>query len=195
VNCGRVVWFIGASGAGKDSLMRWLRDHGDLGRPVRIARRSITRPAEVGAEDHRALDPASFLAREAEGAYALSWRAHGCCYAIPRSELRSAEDGGVVLIAGSRAATDRWLRSRPASLVVLVRCSPEILAQRLAQRARADGTTVDDRMERAHTAEIAPQPDWIVIDNDGELAAAGRELVRALRGRLDPATVTGGASA
>lgn len=175
---GRLLYLIGPSGAGKDCLLRWVRDRDRFGRRLCIARRVITRPADRGDEGHEAIDPASFLEQEAAGDFALTWRAHGCAYAI-RSEVdRDLRAGHAVAVCGSRAATARVLRRYPDARVVLVTASRETLARRLAQRGRDDEAAIAERLARADQTDLAPRPGWMVVANDGDLADAGRVLER-----------------
>ncbi len=55
----RLLYLMGASGSGKDSLLDALRQH--LPTDVAVAHRYITRPADAGAENHIALSETEFL--------------------------------------------------------------------------------------------------------------------------------------
>ncbi|HCA65435.1 MAG TPA: phosphonate metabolism protein/1,5-bisphosphokinase (PRPP-forming) PhnN, partial [Pseudomonas sp.] len=79
---GRLIYLIGPSGAGKDSLLDAARES-LAGRGVRIARRVITRSAEAVGEAAHSVSPQEFERLEAQGAFALSWRANGLAYGIP----------------------------------------------------------------------------------------------------------------
>jgi len=181
---GMLVWVIGPSGAGKDSLMLWLVSSVGIGAPMTIARRTITRGPDVGDEGHLAVDPATFLTYQTEGAFTLTWSAHGCLYGVPTSIHSDVAAGRVVLVAGSRGATDRWLARHPDSEVVLVRCAPETLRERLTRRNRLDGTSVAERLHRMEVAAVEPRPGWIVVDNDRGLDEVGERLRQALAERL-----------
>ena len=52
----RLIYVMGPSGAGKDSVLGWLREHLPAEMPVHWARRTITRPASAGGEAHEAID-------------------------------------------------------------------------------------------------------------------------------------------
>ena len=58
---GRLIWLMGPSGAGKDSLLAALRqrEHPQL----LVAHRYITRPASAGSENHIALSEKEFFTR------------------------------------------------------------------------------------------------------------------------------------
>ena len=80
---GRLIYLIGPSGSGKDSLLEAAR--GPLAeRGCRIVRRVITRSAEAVGEAAQGVSPAQFAALQAEGGFALSWHANGLSYGIPR---------------------------------------------------------------------------------------------------------------
>ena len=64
---GRLIYLIGPSGAGKDSLLDAARES-LAGRGVRIARRVITRSAEAVGEAAHSVSPQAFERLEAQGA-------------------------------------------------------------------------------------------------------------------------------
>ena len=70
----RLIYLMGPSGAGKDSLLAALR--ADADRAPLVAHRYITRPADAGCENHIALSEPEFLRRRAKGLFALDWQAH-----------------------------------------------------------------------------------------------------------------------
>ncbi|MGU2530394.1 phosphonate metabolism protein/1,5-bisphosphokinase (PRPP-forming) PhnN, partial [Pseudomonas aeruginosa] len=79
---GRLIYLMGPSGSGKDSLLQAAREPLAL-RGCRIVRRVITRSAEAVGEDAQAVTPAQFDTLERASAFAMSWRANGLCYGIP----------------------------------------------------------------------------------------------------------------
>ncbi len=76
----RLIYLMGPSGAGKDSLLAALR--ADADRAPLVAHRYITRPADAGCENHIALSEPEFLRRRAKGLFALDWQAHQQHYAF-----------------------------------------------------------------------------------------------------------------
>lgn len=75
-----LIYLMGPSGAGKDSLLERLRAATGAG-PL-VAHRYITRPANAGCENHIALSEQEFLRRRAKGLFALDWQAHEQHYAF-----------------------------------------------------------------------------------------------------------------
>jgi ribose 1,5-bisphosphokinase len=63
---GRLIYVMGPSGAGKDSLLGFVRER--IGAQVMFAHRYITRPVSDG-ENHVALSREEFAARLASGVF------------------------------------------------------------------------------------------------------------------------------
>ena len=109
---GTLIYVMGPSGSGKDSLLSALRPR-LRGLPVAFARRYISRPACVGGEQHMALSAGSILSMEAQGRLAMRWSSHGCQYGIGRSIDGSLEHGICVIVNGSREYLPEALRRYP----------------------------------------------------------------------------------
>lgn len=155
-----IVAVVGPSGAGKDTLIAGaLRQRPDL----RLARRVITRPAEAGGEDFDGVTEAEFLARQARGAFALSWQAHGLRYAIPAEQVAGP---GTILFNGSRAALPAAQAAFPRLRVILVTAAPEVRAARLAARGRETVADIRARLDREAFPLPAGIPSVTVV-NDG----------------------------
>lgn len=80
---GRLIYLIGPSGSGKDSLLDAARTR-LAERGCRIVRRVITRSAEAVGEAALGVSMQQFAEMQAQGAFALSWQANGLAYGIPR---------------------------------------------------------------------------------------------------------------
>lgn len=176
------VAVVGPSGAGKDTLLDAARLH-FAGRPgLHFVRRTITRPAEAGGEDYDSVTPARFAALEAEGAFAVSWQAHGLSYAVPRAECRLLAEGGVVIGNGSRGALPAFARTFPALVILNVTARPDILAERLARRGRETAGDIAARLAREQP--IAARYRVLTVDNSGSLAEGKAAMIAALQGLL-----------
>ena len=82
VSSGRLFYVVGASGVGKDTLIRYAREALEGSDAVVFAHRYITRPAESGGENHIALTMAEFMLRERHGLFAMTWESHGYRYGV-----------------------------------------------------------------------------------------------------------------
>lgn len=177
---GRLVLVVGPSGAGKDTLIDYAKQHLQGRDEIRFARRVITRPPGAG-EEHEAVDAAEFLRRLRAGAFALHWQAHGLHYGLPQGIDAWLAEGRVVVANGSRAALQAGRRRYARLLVVHVTAPPEILAQRLAGRGRENSAGQQERLAR--NAEVpAGDGRTVTLDNSGAVALAGERLVGVLLG-------------
>lgn len=176
---GTLFYVIGASGSGKDSLMRYGREHlaGDPG--VVFAHRYITRPVELHGENHVALTEAEFDARLAAGLFAMHWESHGLRYGIGREINLWLAKGCNVVMNGSREYLPEARRGYPNLIAVLVTVSPEVLAARLRARGRETENQIALRLERAREF-MRPKGRVEIIQNDGELREAGDRFVQLL---------------
>ena len=92
---GRLIYLMGPSGSGKDSLLQAAREPGAARLPYRAAGDHALRGS--GGEDAQAVTPAQFDTLERASAFAMSWRANGLAMA---SRCRST--------SGWRRATTCW---------------------------------------------------------------------------------------
>lgn len=99
----RLVCVIGPSGAGKDSVLRWVSEHAPRGLDLHIARRTASRVANGPSEDHEALSVAEFQRLASEGAFALHWQVDELQCGVRYAELDPLRRSAWVLVNGSGA--------------------------------------------------------------------------------------------
>ncbi len=174
---GTFVAIVGPSGAGKDSLLRFAKDR--LGETVVLVRRVVTRSADGNAEDHDSLSPEAFEQAERDGAFALSWPAHGLRYGLPVALENDLAQGRFVLANLSRRVIPQLMLRYPTALVVSVTADRAIIAERLHNRGRESAESVEQRLHRSVLGDPLPAS-TIVLDNSGPLEIAGEQLVRLL---------------
>lgn len=180
----RLFYVVGASGAGKDSIIRYARETLQAGREVVFAHRYITRPADVGGENHVALSEAEFLLRERHGLFAMSWESHSRRYGIGLEVDAWLGKGLTVVINGSRGYVPRLRARYPDCAVVWISAAPEAIAARLHGRARESCEEISARLERNARLGVEPPAQGVVhIANDGPLEDAGGRLVDLLAAR------------
>jgi ribose 1,5-bisphosphokinase len=179
---GSLFYVIGASGAGKDSLMNYARARLAGKAPVFFAHRYITRPAEAGGENHVAVSREEFEQMKKLGLFALHWESHGHCYGLGVEIDRWLERGANVVMNGSRAFLAEASRRYPELSVVLIEVSPSVLRTRLESRGRETPGEIDRRIARASEFTVE-HPNLVLIRNDGALNDAGEQLVSVLRER------------
>ena len=187
---GCFVAVVGPSGAGKDTLLDRARLALAEEQEIHFVRRVVTRAPAAGGEDHATLTEAEFSAAEADGCFAVSWRAHGLSYGLPVEVDRHMAAGNAVIANLSRAAIP-LIRQRYANVVaVLVTADPEILADRLAARGRESRQEILARLSRL-PGEAGRVEGAIEIANNGKPDEAGRQLVGLIRRALARAAVSG----
>jgi ribose 1,5-bisphosphokinase len=173
---GRLIYLIGPSGSGKDSLLDAAREP-MAARGCRIVRRVITRSAEAKGEAAQAVSVERFDQMQAQGAFALSWSANGLHYGIPNEIDQWLADGHDVLINGSRGHLPQARARYPDLLVVLLSVDQAVLRQRLLARGRESAEEIEARLGRnAQFADelLADVPATngapvILLDNSGAL--------------------------
>ncbi len=182
-----LVYVMGPSGAGKDSVLDRARARLAPDLPVLFAHRYITRPADTGGENHVALSQAEFAQRREAGLFAFHWRAHGHQYGIGVEILAWRGKGFTVVVSGSREHFLEQDGIGPDICPVLITASAEKRAERLAGRGREDEATSVARLQRGGAYEVRDRR-LVTIVNDGTLDAAAEAFVSLLsRLRHSPA--------
>jgi ribose 1,5-bisphosphokinase len=176
---GRLVLVVGPSGAGKDTLLKLARAACAGDRTIAFPRRFVTREA-TSWEDNRHLDPESFQTALARGEFAVYWEAHGHCYALPRDVDDDIRSGRIVVANVSRTVVDAMRRAYADVVVVEITAPPEMLAERLAMRARGSDGAIELRLRR--NVDAAPAAPDMTIVNVGDAEPHARQLLAAIKG-------------
>jgi len=192
---GRLIYLMGPSGSGKDSLLNAARER-LAERGCVIARRVITRSAEAVGEEAIALTAAEFEVQEAAGAFALSWRANGLAYGIPRQIDDWLAAGQDVLVNGSRGHLAQARQRYPELLAILLQVDEAALRQRLQARGRESAEQIEARLARSRSFVVggalaatvaaeapptaAPTENPLVLNNSGPLDQAVTQLLQLL---------------
>ncbi|KUM04702.1 phosphonate metabolism protein/1,5-bisphosphokinase (PRPP-forming) PhnN [Chromobacterium subtsugae] len=174
------LWYvIGPSGAGKDSLLAYVRQRVPADGGLMFAHRYITRPADAGGENHVALSPEEFDQRERAGCFALAWRRNGLAYGLGAEVGLWLAQGLDVVVNGSRSSLPLAVRRFPGLRPLWITASPEVLAARLRARGREGEEAIARRL--AEAASFVPPAGCAVLVNDGALELAGETLLGWLR--------------
>lgn len=177
---GRLIYLMGPSGSGKDSLI-------DAARPVleacgvRIVRRVITRSAEAVGEAAHSVSPAQFQVLLANSAFVLHWQANGLSYGIPAQIDDWLSQGHSVLVNGSRANLSRARDRYPDLLPILLTVDTQVLRQRLQARGREGREEIARRLERNLQVGVLDDAVIHLLDNSTQLQDAVVRLLDVLR--------------
>lgn len=172
-----LIYVMGPSGAGKDTLLAYARAHIDPGR-ILFAHRYITRSMMATGENHIALSRDEFFARRDAGLFSLSWESHGNAYGIGIEVDLWRKNNFIVVVSGARAA---WPAAKarygdPAG--ILIDAPAELRAMRLAARGREDEAAIRERL--THDIPLAVDASVRRLDNSGSVECAGEALVHML---------------
>jgi ribose 1,5-bisphosphokinase len=176
---GRLVLVVGPSGAGKDTLLGLAKaaclDDGNIVFPRRV----ITREASA-SEDNEEVSAGTFQEALARNEFAIHWEAHGHCYALPRAIDDDLRAGRTVVANVSRTVVAAMRRGYADVVVVSITAPPNVLAERLAMRARSSDGSIEHRLHRT-VEDAAAAPD-ITIINTGSAEYHARQFVRIIKG-------------
>ncbi|MFQ6572711.1 phosphonate metabolism protein/1,5-bisphosphokinase (PRPP-forming) PhnN [Pseudomonas sp. UM16] len=176
---GRLIYLMGPSGSGKDSLIDAARATLESHNVV-VARRVITRSAEAKGEDAVGVTYERIEQMCADGEFALHWRANGLAYGIPAQIDNWLAQGRTVLVNGSRAHLPQARQRYPDLLAILLSVEPQVLRQRLLARGREALEDIEQRLARSRQLNVADQGVYL-LDNSTRLDDAVARLLDLLR--------------
>lgn len=182
---GKLIYLIGPSGSGKDSLIDAARE--DLNHcNVLVVRRVITRSAESKGEQAVGVSGAAFEQRVAAGEFAMHWAANGLRYGIPRLIEQQLAEGHNVLVNGSRAYLPHAVERFPHLVPIMLTVEGRVLRERLARRGRETADEIEQRLAR-NDQLIADATRWeqgevriTLLDNSSSLATTVAALLEVL---------------
>jgi ribose 1,5-bisphosphokinase len=175
---GRLVLVVGPSGAGKDTLLRLAQAACIDDHDIVFPRRVVTR-ASSADEDNIAVSQDEFARARDHGEFAVHWDAHGHSYALPLEINDDIRAGRAVVANISRTVIAALRRTYADVVVVAITAPPDVLAQRLAARARHTDGNIADRLARS--VDDASANADVTILNAGSADYHSRQLVRVIR--------------
>ena len=183
---GQLIYLVGPSGSGKDSILRCLAEQ--LPVDFHIMQRAITRPPCALTEDSEPLTEAEFSALQDQGAFALSWQANGLKYGIRNDLDAHLAAGKKVIVNGSRGYWQAAVARYPSAVLVLIQVEESLLRQRLIERGRESMQDIQLRLERnasfeqvlEHKSALQNTP-LLKVDNSGDLTEAVAQLLQQLQ--------------
>lgn len=165
---GKLVVISGPSGAGKTSVCRALKLRPGVEFSVSATTRAM-RPGEQDGVDYYFLTQAEFERRVAAGEF-LEWaRYNQNCYGTLKAPMQRALDQGRTFVLEIEVQGTRQLRAAkvPGIYVFIVPPSPEVLRERLRQRAANTHEDIEARLCIAEQ-ELAAKDlyDHVVVNED-----------------------------
>lgn len=181
----KLFYIIGGSGAGKDSLIDYIRKHVPENAPVELIRRYITRPSDAGGENHIALTEEEFIKYRENEHFSMCWFSHNTYYGIGTEIDCLLSKNISVVMNGSRAYLSEAARKYPDIIPVLISVDPLILSERLFSRGRESYEEIQKRITQAVMLESTVQhPELVIIKNNCSLEKSGEQLFNIIAHRI-----------
>jgi ribose 1,5-bisphosphokinase len=176
---GRLILVVGPSGAGKDTLLGFARAACADDPAIVFPRRVITREASA-SEDNEEVSAEAFREALAHDEYAMHWEAHGHRYALRRAIDDDIGAGRTVVANVSRTVIPAIRHAYANVVVISITAPPDVLAERIAMRARGSDGRIEQRLGRT-VDEAAAAPEFTIV-NVSSAEYHSRQLVRIIKG-------------
>jgi ribose 1,5-bisphosphokinase len=180
----RLIYVVGPSGAGKDSLLNWLREQTPQFAPVHWAKRTINRlnTDKESSDLHEGVDSDEFESLLAKGVFAMQWEANTHRYGIRRSELSLLNNlTHVILVNGSRLYMPIAASLYPGLTFLHITAKPSVLRERIHLRGRESVEEINARLNRQIELIVPNGCQLMEVHNDSTLESAGQQLIAQLQ--------------
>lgn len=178
---GRLIVVVGASGAGKDSILKGAQSAFRRQSRIDFVRRVITRECDPDSEIHDSVTEAEFIAKQRRDEFSIWWRANNLYYGLPVELFTKIDQGQLLIANGSRAAIPAFRSKFKQLTVVHITVSDDELAKRLAFRNRETAPQIEQRLQRNKTIERIAGDDVVLIDNSAAKQTAIDEFVELVK--------------
>lgn len=174
----KLFYIIGPSGAGKDSLIEYIRQRCTSQSGIAVAHRYITRNPDAGGENHVALSKDEFIYRKKSGLFAMDWHRHETHYGIGIEVEHWLLAGMHVVVNGSRSYLPEAEKRFENLCPIFVHVDIKVLRERLLSRGRESVAQIEKRLAKAREDEsyYLSRDTILKVENNGSLAEAGENL-------------------
>jgi ribose 1,5-bisphosphokinase len=162
----KLYYIVGPSGAGKDSLLRLLKEKQFFSHQPLVSHRYITRAVRENDENHIELSTFDFLHRQQAGHFLFDWESHGHQYAVGREVQEWLRSGRDVIVNGSRAYLNKAREIYPPLVPIWMQVSDDVLRTRLFNRGREKPSEIEYRILRNREFNQQKPVNCIYITND-----------------------------
>lgn len=175
-----LVVISGPSGAGKDSVIRRMRE---LGFPFHFVVTMTTRPprpGEVNGEDYIFVSEEEFESLLRRDGFLENAVVYGHRYGVPKEQVKKALESGKDVIMRVDVQGARTLRRLvpEAVFIFLIPSSEEELARRLRARHTEDEEALKLRLARAkEEMQSVEEFDYVVVNANDRLDEAVRKIM------------------
>ncbi|MCS7285955.1 MAG: guanylate kinase [Anaerolineae bacterium] len=175
-----LVIISGPSGAGKDSVIRRMRE---LGFPFHFVVTMTTRPPrpdEVNGKDYFFVSEEEFESLLRRNGFLENALVYGYRYGVPKEQVKKALESGKDVIMRVDVQGARTLRRLipDAVFIFLIPASEEELARRLRARHTEGEEALKTRLATAREEMMSiGEFDYVVVNADGHLDEAVQDII------------------
>ncbi len=166
----KIVLIVGASGVGKDSLLKKIKTKID----ANFVKRYITRIPDKN-ESNYYVDYEAFEILKNSNYFVSTWNAHKNHYAIVKDQIKD----GLNIISISRSVIKDFEKAFHHVTTINITVSKEILRQRLEKRGRESKEEIENRLNRSYSKIEAKN--LIKFDNSNDLETSSKKLIEILK--------------
>ncbi len=166
----KIVLIVGASGVGKDSLLKIIKSRID----ANFVKRYITRIPDEN-ESNYFIDEEAFSILKNNNYFVSSWYAHGNSYAIAHNQIKN----GLNIISISRNAIKDFEKIFQDVITINITVPKETLRERLKKRGRETFEEIENRLNRS-SIEIYAK-DLVEFENLNDLETSSKKLIEILK--------------
>ncbi|MCD4758547.1 MAG: AAA family ATPase [Arcobacteraceae bacterium] len=166
----KIILIVGASGVGKDTLLKSIKDKTD----INFVKRYITRVPDENEHNYY-IDDEAFEKLKQEDFFISTWEAHTNKYAIAKSQIKE----GVNLISISRSTIKDFENYFDDVTTIEVTLPKDILYQRLKNRGRENEEQIQNRLNRSYNTIKAKH--IIQFDNSSSIDESSKKFIQLLK--------------
>ncbi|ADG92012.1 guanylate kinase/L-type calcium channel region [Arcobacter nitrofigilis DSM 7299] len=165
----QIVLIVGASGVGKDTLLKNLQNKIQ----ANFVTRYITRKPDEN-ENNYYIDEITFEKLKKDDFFISTWEAHNNKYAIAKNQIKN----GLNIISISRGAIKEFEDNFKNVTTIEITLPKEILYKRLKNRARENEEEIQKRLNRSYTKIEAKN--IIQFDNSDSIEQSTKNFITLL---------------
>ncbi len=179
----RLFYFVGPSGAGKDTLINRLRQTPHFSSEIYFVKRLVDRPAHESTLLDEYLSSSDFAKALDHQELAMHWVANQHQYGIRVSELDHALRYPMSVINGSRAYAFELKSKYPYAEIIHITASESSIKGRLQIRQRENNVEIEKRIKRTHELSGYRDQYSVEILNDDSIDTAFEQLIQFIESK------------
>lgn len=164
----KLALIVGASGTGKDTLLRKAASHFQHNDHIVFMQRFITRAPDDNEHNYY-VDAMAFSILKEHDFFTSTWQAHNNIYGIARHHLEQLPEDGLAIASISRTVISDFEKKFQNVFTIQVQVHPDRLRDRLVLRKREDNAAIKKRLQRADLPVQANN--LILFDNSAPLSS------------------------